>query len=269
MSLPKGYQWSPEAIQHRAEGLRRAYVSGKSFGFRQHDSGFHGGDLTLESCQKTACTVKGWWESIRGTEKEAACLAELRKGSAATNIKSNEKLRKSLKEWWSNPKNKAEIKARNEAIRKAVRNAWREGKYNNDEWHKNQAESQRQSWENDPTRAKRCLGFRRPNKLERYLDGILQEYFPSEWKYVGNGEVKIGRKNPDWININGFKGVIELFGMRWHLDRRTESEITAYYAQYGFKCLIIKDDGHGELNLSEQQIVDKVKQWRGKYEKKT
>jgi hypothetical protein len=46
--------------------------------------------------------------------------------------------------------------------------------------------------------------------------------------------------NPDFINVNGRKAVIELFGRNWHTldEKRTRQEA---FAQYGFECLILWD----------------------------
>jgi very-short-patch-repair endonuclease/predicted DNA-binding protein YlxM (UPF0122 family) len=94
----------------------------------------------------------------------------------------------------------------------------------------------------------------RPNKAELHLERILNDNFPNSWKYVGDGEFIIGGKNPDFININGKKQIIELFGTHWHnlfdVAKRTET-----FRQYGFNTLIIWED---ELN-NEEAIVKRIK----------
>jgi transposase-like protein len=81
------------------------------------------------------------------------------------------------------------------------------------------------------------LGIR-PNKSEEKLATLLDNNFPGEWRYVGNGEVIIGGKCPDFINVNGKKKLIELFGAPWHdifdVARRVE-----HFKQFGFDTLII------------------------------
>ena len=99
---------------------------------------------------------------------------------------------------------------------------------------------------NTPELIKRCLP-QKPNKKEKALDLFIQAHFPNEWKYVGNGEVNLGERYPDWININGKKQVIELFGAYWHDPfinpkigfRKTEVATYYHYNQYGFRCLVI------------------------------
>lgn len=81
-----------------------------------------------------------------------------------------------------------------------------------------------------------------PNKTEKILiDFFQQSKLP--YKYVGGGEVMIGNKNPDFINFNGQKKIIELFGY-WHKDKntqyhRTEKGTIEHYKKYGFNTLII------------------------------
>ena len=70
--------------------------------------------------------------------------------------------------------------------------------------------------------------------------------FPGEYKFVGDGKIWIGYKNPDFINVNGQKKIIELFGDYWHSVGRTgrtkqqeENQRINHFAKYGFKVLIV------------------------------
>ncbi len=88
--------------------------------------------------------------------------------------------------------------------------------------------------------------YKKPTKPEMELANLLNTEFPNEWRYVGNGEVIIGGKNPDFINVNGKKQIIEVFGDWWHGEKKTgmsnkevvESRIQSF-AEYGFDALII------------------------------
>ena len=111
-----------------------------------------------------------------------------------------------------------------------------------------------------------CSGQnRRPTKTETLLDKWLQKDFPGEWKYVGDGEVRIGTKNPDFINVNGKKAVIELFGYYWHGPAkisggtRSETGTIEYYKKYGFNCLVIWADNADDLTQNWTTIVDWIK----------
>lgn len=95
-------------------------------------------------------------------------------------------------------------------------------------------------------KAVRLANYACPNKTETYLANLLNSTFPKEWKYVGNGKVIIDGKNPDFININGKKKIIELFGDYWHGKLRTGMSNTKVvnartraFAKYGFDTLVI------------------------------
>jgi len=79
-----------------------------------------------------------------------------------------------------------------------------------------------------------------PNKIEQILiDLFIQQKLP--FRYVGDGEVWLGNRNPDFINTDGKKQVIELLGTYWHplFDGAGRIE---HYRQYGFSCLAIWED---------------------------
>ena len=77
-----------------------------------------------------------------------------------------------------------------------------------------------------------------PNKKEQYIGWLLQEIFPNEYKFVGDGSVIIGGKCPDFININGQKKLIELFGDYW---RRNDDEGNRVFQfkLFGFDTLVV------------------------------
>lgn len=77
-----------------------------------------------------------------------------------------------------------------------------------------------------------------PNKTEMRLLDILQRILPNEYKYVGNFEVVLDGKCPDFINCNGQKKLIELFGDYWHKKSEVKSR-TNHFKKYGYKTLII------------------------------
>lgn len=94
----------------------------------------------------------------------------------------------------------------------------------------------------------------KPNKPEKNLLNLLNTYFPKEWKYTGNGEIWIGNRNPDFLNVNGEKSVIELFGNYWHKKDNAEQRIR-HYSKYGFKCLVIWESEMKDIN-----VINKIKQ---------
>lgn len=144
-------------------------------------------------------------------------------------------------------KNPKYIKKRVEGLKKR----WREDK----KFRNEQLEILKKK-NNDPELQKKRFKalMRKPNKPEKILIQLMEKN-DLPYKYVGDGEVIIGRKNPDFINCNGQKKIIELFGDYWHDNsnlhwNRTEFGTKAIYSQYGFKTLIIWEN---ELN-----DIDKV-----------
>ena len=78
----------------------------------------------------------------------------------------------------------------------------------------------------------------KPNKPEAQLNKILQKLRPNEYKYVGDFSFILGGKSPDFMNINGKKKLIELFGDYWHKDDDPQERID-FFKQYGFDTLIV------------------------------
>ena len=78
----------------------------------------------------------------------------------------------------------------------------------------------------------------RPNRQEAILNNILSTNFPNDWKYVGNGDLIIAGKCPDFVNTNGKKALIELFGDYWHKDDNPEDRIKIF-EPYGYKTLVV------------------------------
>ena len=109
-------------------------------------------------------------------------------------------------------------------------------------------------------RAKACN--LKPNKPEKVLGFLLNNMFPKDWIYTGDGidkeninSVWIGRKNPDFMNVNGQKKVIELFGDYWHSEKITgepeelhELNRINHFRKYGFETLIIWEKELKDIN---------------------
>jgi len=101
----------------------------------------------------------------------------------------------------------------------------------------------------------------KPNKSEKFLMSLLQELFPNEWKYVGDFSVWIGRANPDFINANGRKKVVEFFGGYYHSKEKTgrtkveeEQRRTDHFAKYGYHTLIIWEHELDDLDVLKLKL---------------
>jgi very-short-patch-repair endonuclease len=87
---------------------------------------------------------------------------------------------------------------------------------------------------------------KKPTKPEKWLIELINEH-KLPYKYVGDGDILIENLNPDFINVNGHKIIIEIFGRVWHETlvkdwKRTEDGRRKIFAKYGYRTLIIWDD---------------------------
>jgi len=108
----------------------------------------------------------------------------------------------------------------------------------------------------------------KPNKQELMVDSLIRIFY-NDYPYNGDYSqgVSIGGKIPDWINVNGQKKVIELFGRTFHDPnisffeislKRTYEETIKHYKKYGFKCLIIWSDELKERGKLLEKICEFV-----------
>lgn len=100
---------------------------------------------------------------------------------------------------------------------------------------------------------KRMLKISIPNKAELFLADVLEKMYPAEWKFVGDGQVIIAGKNPDFVNVNGQKKIIELYGERWHQGDDPQ-ERKAVFAPFGYKTLVIWSKELGDQRSLKNKI---------------
>jgi len=119
-------------------------------------------------------------------------------------------------------------------------------------------ESVKKLWQ-DPNYVKRIMDSRnlKPNKAEVELGKILQGLYPDQFKY--NGDFRLGivlnRCIPDFVNVNGKKQVIELFGGYWHTQEgRGEEAKLAKYKEVGWDCLVVWDKELSETDALKNKI---------------
>lgn len=91
-----------------------------------------------------------------------------------------------------------------------------------------------------------------PNGLER----MIASQFPN-LEYVGDGKLWIrtrgGRKCPDFI-LTGTNKLLEVWGDYWHKGE-DPSEITAFYAEAGYECLVILQS---EIRRDKELAMTKI-----------
>ena len=131
---------------------------------------------------------------------------------------------------------------------------WNKGKPWPEEYRKRQSILQKESIKNNPERLKKALTFRRPNKTEERLTSLFQTKFPNEFKFVGDGSLVIEGLNPDWVNCNGKKLIIELFGEPWHKQEEDKKRIETF-SRYGFRTLVI----WWKETRDEKILIEKVR----------
>ncbi len=80
----------------------------------------------------------------------------------------------------------------------------------------------------------------KPNKPETLLTKLLESLYPGEWKYTGDFTFMVGGKCPDFVNCNGQKKIIELFGDYWHRGENPQDRIDMF-KPFGFDTLVIRE----------------------------
>ncbi len=95
-----------------------------------------------------------------------------------------------------------------------------------------------------------------PNKPESAILSILDSLYPGDWKFVGDGQVIIAGKCPDFVNVNGQKKIIELFGDYWHRGENPDDRATIF-APFGYKTLVIWERELRDI----YSVMKKIKQF--------
>jgi len=129
------------------------------------------------------------------------------------------------------------------------------GKHHSGETKRKISKSRKRNWE-DPEYQKmqREAQNLKPNKPEQALMELLNKLFPNEYKYVGDYQFWLGGKNPDFMNINGQKKIIELYGDWWHKGQDPQDRID-HFKQYGFDTSVIwEHELKNELELRKTLI---------------
>lgn len=101
------------------------------------------------------------------------------------------------------------------------------------------SENTKRLWSNKDFVKKICKGRAiRPNKPETIILNLLDALYPSEWKYTGDFSFMINGKNPDFVNCNGQKKIIELFGDYFHKGENPKDRAKAF-KPFGYETLVI------------------------------
>ncbi len=100
-------------------------------------------------------------------------------------------------------------------------------------------------------------------KPEIEMENLLNDLYPNQWKYVGDWQVVIEGRCPDFINSNGKKEIIEVFGTYHHgfkhqkqcpllheLDRKD------VYSKYGYVTLIVWEHEMKDKELFRDKVLN-------------
>lgn len=143
----------------------------------------------------------------------------------------------------------------------------RKGKTFSKEHKKRLSKSHRKNWQNPKFKIRILSAMmsgceNRPTKPEKRLRKRLNHMFPNKYKYVGDGKFWVVAKNPDFININGQKKIIEMFGDYWHGKKITgrtrkqeENQRTNHFSKYGFRTLIIWESELKNIKKLKKKLI--------------
>lgn len=111
---------------------------------------------------------------------------------------------------------------------------------NNPVWKARKSEMEKMRWKYDKNFLAKVKKSRstKPNKAECKLRDILNEKYPGGWKFTGDFSFMINGKNPDFVNYNGQKKLIELFGDYWHEGENPQDRIDVF-KPFGYDTLVI------------------------------
>jgi very-short-patch-repair endonuclease len=145
------------------------------------------------------------------------------------------------------------------------------GKHHTDEAKQKIGLKSKSLWQNPELREKFIRNIlkgllKRPTSLEKKLIELIEKY-NLPFKYCGDGSVIIGGFNPDFIECNGRKLLIETAN-RFHHSGNYEKQRYAIFAKYGFKTLFLWWDDffidkYGKITHEnwEEKILNRIKQF--------
>jgi hypothetical protein len=208
------------------------------------------------------------WESIELREKHSKIQKIVknrpkereRNSQKITKLWQDSKYREQVIKSHKITENLPEVKLRKSQSQKAL---WKRRPELKKKMSSIQKEVMSRFWKDSANKEKRLSAIGKgmkihPNKPETVVLNLLSKMYPNEWKYTGDFSFMIGGKNPDFVNINGQKKCIELFGDYWHKDQNPQDRINIF-KEFGWDTLVIWE--------SELKDIEKVKEKLFSYNK--
>jgi len=116
---------------------------------------------------------------------------------------------------------------------------------------KKNSTSHKQLWRNSKfVEKQRQIRGVSPNKSEALLLSVLNRLAPGQWKFVGDFQLNVNGKFPDFVHISK-PLLIELFGEHWHTPDEVEPRIQLF-KKSGYQTLILWDY---ELPHVEEKVI--------------
>ena len=195
-------------------------------------------------CGEYASTGKRFILGHNFKTEESRYFSSKRISNRVWSKESRLKLSESLKKY----KHTEEHKRRNS---EAIKILWKDLKYretivkaqkigqNNLEVRKKKSQQSKKRWQCPEFVKKMQLGLSlHPNKPETILLTLLNKLYPNEWKFTGDFSFMINGKNPDFVNCNGQKKCIELYGDYYHKGQNPQDR-KDIFKEFGYETLVI------------------------------
>lgn len=223
--------------------------------------------LTKENDIRVANMAKTFSESINKPDVKAKMCAS-QKGHAVS-VATRLKISKSNKGKPSSMLGKKHTKEALIKIREFSKHIWQDPMYRKlkssitkEQWKdpvfRALMHSVRKRMWQDPNFVKRWMkkAQAKPNRAELFLLSVLQEIFPEDYKINIHADIMtLGGKVPDFVNVNGKKKLIELYGNYWHKGENPADRI-AYFRQFGWETLVIWESELKNVNSLKRKILE-------------
>ncbi|ORX22574.1 hypothetical protein BVF91_10615 [Thermoanaerobacterium sp. PSU-2] len=160
-------------------------------------------------------------------------------------------------------KKKSQAMLQSESFQQMMKERWQDEAFRekmhqvrqSEEFREKLRQALQELWQ-DPDYARKALTQHlRQTRPEKLIEQRLNELFPGEYKYVGDGQLIIGGKCPDFANVNGKKKLIEVFGDYWHEGQDPQERIE-FFRQYGFDCLVIWESELEDITTVVEKLVE-------------
>lgn len=273
MPFPRGCHQTEQTRLKISQGLKERYLQDQQLHVKLSQA-HKGKSLSEEHCRKLSEALKGktrseehcrnisagkkgksnlFWRGRHHTSETIRKLSNTRKGKHTSPATEFKKGQAHTEEWKRQHSLTMKGHRFTDEHNKKISLAHK-GKHLSEETKSKLSLIAQHRWQNPEYALKQMKAQRvKPNKAERAFGQLLQSH-GLPYMYVGDGQLIIGGKCPDFTNINGQKKLIELFGRHWHKPEDEEERI-GIFSRYGYSTLIIWQE---ELTDS-QKVIEKVR----------